>query len=172
MQNYGDINKMKVTKLNEAFDNKDVFIQNSDVVPEDAGIAKEELDKLDEGGASIKKQQAWEDEMIDIDSELGYGNPSERRKRNLTRRYDKLAAKFAKQREYERQHPEEYPDMYPPEKKEIVDTPEAPEGAEPALVEEMGSAEERIGLFIWCVCLDSFFFRVCRFCGFLNDKHV
>lgn len=74
-------------------------------------------------GASIATQQSWEDEMNEIDNELGYGNPSDRRRERLSKRYDKLEQKFAKQRDLEARHPERFdntPALKPNEEKEPV----------------------------------------------------
>ena len=53
-------------------------------------------------GYSLNRQMDMEDELIDIDGEIAFGNPSDRRRKSLERREDKIKKDFAKQRQFER----------------------------------------------------------------------
>lgn len=74
---------------------------------EDAAVEE----SLQEGGASINRQQRWEDELIDLQLALEDDTLSDAQKARMEKRIDRLEGKFAKQRQYEKDHPEKYPHM-------------------------------------------------------------
>lgn len=122
---------MKFRRLHEAFDNEDVFVNDNEPIPADAGISK---DTLEEGGASVRRQQQWEQYLEDIALALENGDLTDKQRERLLKAEKKYQDKFAKQRQYEADHPEKYADMRAPvadlrkpepSLAESLDTPEA-----------------------------------------------